>query len=152
MTSKDLDAFDLTQEKGSVLADYGESGFARGLLLARRLVERGTKFVEVELDGWDTHSGNFPKVEALAGLVDGAVSTLLRISGASGRGIQHAPAAGRCPRCRNVGWTAEQRTMSGLDLQSYAGRKALEAKTWGNVFLVRWQSAHPAKEQAEFEV
>ena len=77
MTSKDLDAFDLTQEKGKLARDYGENYFGQGVLLARRLVERGTKFVEIELGGWDTHSNNFATVEVLAKAVDDAVSTLL---------------------------------------------------------------------------
>lgn len=77
MTSKDLDAFDITQEKGNLVNDYGENYFGQGVLLARRLVERGTKFVEIELGGWDTHSNNFTQVEALAKVVDDAVGTLL---------------------------------------------------------------------------
>ncbi|MDZ4404225.1 DUF1501 domain-containing protein [Prosthecobacter sp.] len=77
MTSKDLDAFDITQEKGNLVNDYGANYFGQGVLLARRLVERGTKFVEIELGGWDTHSNNFTQVEALAKVVDDAVSTLL---------------------------------------------------------------------------
>ncbi len=77
MTSKDLDAFDITQEKGNLVNDYGANYFGQGVLLARRLVERGTKFVEIELGGWDTHSNNFTTVEALAKVVDDAVGTLL---------------------------------------------------------------------------
>ncbi len=77
MTSKDLDAFDITQEKGNLVNDYGANYFGQGVLLARRLVERGTKFVEIELGGWDTHSNNFTTVEALAKVVDDAVATLL---------------------------------------------------------------------------
>ena len=77
MTSKDLEAFDLTQEKSRQLEDYGGDDFGRGLLLARRLVERGTKFVEIELGGWDTHTDNFLQVEYLASRVDSGVSVLL---------------------------------------------------------------------------
>jgi hypothetical protein len=77
MTSKDLDAFDITQEKGKLVSDYGENYFGQGVLLARRLVERGCKFVEIELAGWDTHSNNFTTVETLAKAVDDAVATLL---------------------------------------------------------------------------
>lgn len=77
MTSKDLEAFDITQEKSRQLEDYGGDDFGRGLLLARRLVERGTKFVEIELGGWDTHTDNFMQVEYLAGRVDSGVSVLL---------------------------------------------------------------------------
>ena len=77
MTSKDLDAFDLTQEKSRVLENYGNDYFGQGVLLARRLVERGTKFVEIELGGWDTHQDNFLQVEFLASRVDNAVGALL---------------------------------------------------------------------------
>ena len=78
MTSKDLDAFDLTKEKSKFKKDYGENPFGQGLLLARRLVERGTKFVEIELNGWDTHSNNWPTVDRLGQIVDEGVSTLLK--------------------------------------------------------------------------
>lgn len=78
MTSKDLDAFDLTQERGNLAGDYGNDSFGQGVLLARRLVERGSKFVEIELGGWDTHGNNFPQVEALSRRVDQTVSTLLK--------------------------------------------------------------------------
>ncbi|HEY1051919.1 MAG TPA: DUF1501 domain-containing protein [Prosthecobacter sp.] len=77
MTSKDLDAFDLTQEKSSTASDYGTDYFGQGVLLARRLVERGSKFVEIELGGWDTHSNNFTQVEGLARRVDSALAALL---------------------------------------------------------------------------
>lgn len=77
MTSKDLDAFDLTQEKASVMQSYGNDYFGQGLLLARRLVERGSKFVEIELGGWDTHQNNFMQVEGNARRVDGGVAALL---------------------------------------------------------------------------
>jgi hypothetical protein len=43
--------------KEKELAAYGNSSFARGCYVAKRLVtEGGVRFVEVELDGWDTHS------------------------------------------------------------------------------------------------
>jgi uncharacterized protein (DUF1501 family) len=77
MTSKDLDAFNLSLEKNQVQEAYGNDDFGRGVLLARRLVERGTKFVEVELGGWDTHSDNFTSVEGLASRLDNTVSALL---------------------------------------------------------------------------
>src|SRR4029078_10933417 len=48
-----LKAFDLTQEKDAVRDRYGRSEFGQGCLLARRLVEQGVTFVEVELPGWD---------------------------------------------------------------------------------------------------
>ena len=38
---------------------YGKTNFGRGCLMARRLVEVGVPFVEVDLGGWDTHANNF---------------------------------------------------------------------------------------------
>ena len=38
---------------------YGRGSFGSGCLMARRLVERGVTYVEVSLDGWDTHANNF---------------------------------------------------------------------------------------------
>jgi len=55
MKGKDLDAFDIGGETEVVRASYGDSKFGRGCLLARRLIERGVRFVEVESGGWDHH-------------------------------------------------------------------------------------------------
>ena len=41
---------------------YGSDAFNQGCLLARRLVEHGVRFVEVDLNGWDTHNDNFVRV------------------------------------------------------------------------------------------
>src|SRR5262245_61571171 len=49
-------AFDLTREPDRVRDLYGRSAFGQGCLMARRLVEAGVTFVEVQSSGWDTHS------------------------------------------------------------------------------------------------
>src|SRR5262249_36843260 len=76
-----LKAFDLTAEKTEALAAYGadkeDAGFARSCILARRLVEHGVRFVEVTLDGWDTHADNFNQVKALEEQLDPAFAALL---------------------------------------------------------------------------
>ncbi len=59
MTSKQMEAFKVNKEPKEVLERYGTSGFAKGCLMARRLVEAGVSFVEVDLGGWDTHANNF---------------------------------------------------------------------------------------------
>jgi len=66
MESKDLVTFDLTQEKTALRETYGMDPFGQGCLLARRLAERGVRFVEVSLHGWDTHKGNF--IDTIANL------------------------------------------------------------------------------------
>jgi uncharacterized protein (DUF1501 family) len=57
------------------LADGEQSGVAGEL--ARRLVEVGVPFVEVNLPGWDTHQDNFDRVKALSHQVDPAISALV---------------------------------------------------------------------------
>jgi hypothetical protein len=53
------EAFDIQSEPASVRAEYGDSPFANGCLLARRLVERGVRTVHVIYgpgQPWDDHS------------------------------------------------------------------------------------------------
>ena len=57
---------------------YGDTPFGKGCLVARRLVERGVRFVEVVLDGWDTHQNNFERVKAQLGILDPAMSALVK--------------------------------------------------------------------------
>ncbi|MBX9579927.1 MAG: DUF1501 domain-containing protein [Gemmataceae bacterium] len=70
-------AFDLGDEPDAVRDRYGRTLFGQGCLLARRLVERGVPFVEVTLDGWDTHGQNFDAVKTLCGTLDPAWSALM---------------------------------------------------------------------------
>ncbi|MGH7436198.1 MAG: DUF1501 domain-containing protein, partial [Polyangiaceae bacterium] len=82
MQSPKLDAFAVWDEPEAVRKAYGDTAFGRGCLVARRLVERGVRFVEVVLDGWDTHQNNFDRVKGLAGTLDPAFSALLDDLGA----------------------------------------------------------------------
>ncbi|MGL6073433.1 MAG: DUF1501 domain-containing protein [Fimbriiglobus sp.] len=70
-------AFDLEKESPKTRETYGRSIFGQGVLLARRLVERGVPFVEVTLDGWDTHQDNFARVKELSTTLDTAFAALL---------------------------------------------------------------------------
>ena len=78
MKSKEAKAFDLSQETDKAKEAYGKTKFGEGCLLARRLVETGVSFVEVNLGQWDTHQNNFEKVKELSGIVDPAMSALTR--------------------------------------------------------------------------
>ena len=78
MKSEDLKAFDLSSEPAEIRAAYGKEPFGQGCLLARRLVERGVRFVEVSLGGWDTHQANFVRVPELCDTLDKALATLLQ--------------------------------------------------------------------------
>jgi len=78
MKSEDLKAFDLTEEPEELRKSYGKEAFGQGCLLARRLVERGVRFVEVSLGGWDTHTANFVRVPELCETLDKGLSSLLQ--------------------------------------------------------------------------
>jgi uncharacterized protein (DUF1501 family) len=70
-------AFDLSQESSKTRERYGNNAFGQGCLLARRLVEQGVTFVEVAMNGWDTHQDNFTRTKTLSGTVDPAFAALL---------------------------------------------------------------------------
>ncbi|HTU23139.1 MAG TPA: DUF1501 domain-containing protein [Gemmataceae bacterium] len=70
-------AFRLDEEPAKVRDAYGRNRFGQGCLLARRLLERGVSFVEVTLEGWDTHQNNFEMVKTLSQTLDPAFATLL---------------------------------------------------------------------------
>jgi hypothetical protein len=50
------EVFDTRKESAATLAKYGEGGIGRGCLTARRLVEKGVRFVQVVHAGWDHHA------------------------------------------------------------------------------------------------
>ena len=59
MQSEATDAFDISQEPQHIIDLYGDTAQNRQLLLARRLVERGVRFVQTwhgNLQPWDSHS------------------------------------------------------------------------------------------------
>ncbi|MCL6503885.1 MAG: DUF1501 domain-containing protein [Pirellulales bacterium] len=76
--SPQMKAFDLGQEPDAVRQRYGESEFAAGCLLARRLVEAGVVFVEVGLGNWDTHDNNFERSRDLTAQLDQPFACLLQ--------------------------------------------------------------------------
>ena len=78
MQSEDLEAFDLKKETPKVHAAYGDHSFSKGVLLARRLVERGVRFIDVELGGFDWHNDNFDQCEQKLPILDQALSGLLQ--------------------------------------------------------------------------
>jgi hypothetical protein len=77
-------AFNLDEEPAALRDRYGRGLFGQSCLLARRLVERGVPFVEVNLGSlgpggpnWDTHGQNFSIVRRLSEELDPAWATLL---------------------------------------------------------------------------
>ena len=77
MQSEAGKVFDLSQESEKVRDRYGRNLFGQGCLLARRLVEKGVPFVEVNLGNWDTHGENFTAVKNLCGSLDAGWASLM---------------------------------------------------------------------------
>ena len=83
------EAFDLSRESATTHAEYGttatahEGAFARNCLLARRLLERGVRFVQVwsgaggAANNWDNHSNIHTELPAIARQVDRPIAALL---------------------------------------------------------------------------
>ena len=63
MTSQQMEAFKVDQEPAAARERYGQNDFGRGCLMARRLVEQGVPFVEVDFGGWDNHQNIFPTLK-----------------------------------------------------------------------------------------
>ena len=77
MNSQDIDAFELQNENPHIVDLYDKSDFSRSCLLAGRLVERGVRFVKVNLGGWDYHDAIYDKMPANANKLDRGLSSLL---------------------------------------------------------------------------
>jgi hypothetical protein len=61
--SSQMAAFRVDEEPQTVRERYGAGSFGSGCLLARRLVEAGVPFVEVDFGGWDNHQNIFPTLQ-----------------------------------------------------------------------------------------
>jgi hypothetical protein len=78
MTSEQMKAFKVNQEKPEVLERYGANGFGRGCAMARRLVEVGVPFIEVGYGGWDNHGNIFPTLrDTKLPIIDRGISALV---------------------------------------------------------------------------
>ena len=64
VTSSRKDVFSFNSaEQTDLTSRYGNNGFGRGCLLAKKLVEAGVACVEVTLGGWDMHNGIFDTLQ-----------------------------------------------------------------------------------------
>lgn len=74
------EAFDLSQETEATRNSYGQGDYANGCLLARRLVERGVRFVQVYYGNgqpWDTHNKHNESTQKLCRDIDKPTAALL---------------------------------------------------------------------------
>ena len=72
------DAFDVRREPLRLREEYGTGEFARSCLLARRLVERGVRFVQVSNGGWDHHANINNELKKKCGEIDRPIAALLK--------------------------------------------------------------------------
>ena len=68
---------DLSQEDAVTRERYGKGEFATQCLQARRLVERGVRFVELFHGDWDTHAGQKGRLASLTKEVDQPIAALI---------------------------------------------------------------------------
>jgi hypothetical protein len=71
------DAFDVRREPKHVRDLYGDSPAGRQLLIARRLVERGVRFIQAYHSGWDHHDNLADQLKERASAIDQALGGLL---------------------------------------------------------------------------
>jgi hypothetical protein len=131
LSSRARDAFDLGKEKKELRDQYGRNTFGQCCLLARRLVEAGTRFVEVnwpkvansDNHSWDVHMGLTQRMKTQSGpMLDAGLSTL--ISDLATRGLLDETLVvavgefGRSPQ-RGVSTSGNQNNDDGRDHWPY---------------------------------
>jgi hypothetical protein len=77
MQAAATDAFDLNKEPEAMRLAYGKTPEGNQMLLARRLIERGVRFVQVWHDGWDHHQDLKNRITKKAKEIDQPVAALL---------------------------------------------------------------------------
>jgi uncharacterized protein (DUF1501 family) len=80
MQMEATDAFDVSREPKHVREAYGETVHGRQTLVARRLLERGVRYVQLwhgQGQPWDHHSGIEKSIRQHAGELDGPLAALL---------------------------------------------------------------------------
>jgi hypothetical protein len=78
MQSAAPELLDLKSESRATIENYGDGSFARSLLLSRRLVERGVRFVTVTHHEWDHHGGISDDLPRACRQVDQPIGALLK--------------------------------------------------------------------------
>jgi hypothetical protein len=69
--------FDLNEEKDELRTRYGKSTLGQSCLAARRLIEKGVKFVTINQFAWDTHKEHFQAMRRMLPQLDKGVATLI---------------------------------------------------------------------------
>ncbi len=77
MQTEATDAFDISKEPATAREAYGNTNQGHQLLIARRLIERGVRFIQVWAGGWDHHQDIEDKLPAKAREIDRPLAAFL---------------------------------------------------------------------------
>jgi uncharacterized protein (DUF1501 family) len=77
-SAKAQEAFDLKKESDEIKNEYGKNQAGMRMLLARRLVESGVRFVTLTYGGWDHHDNIAGSMRGQAPAFDQGFATLIR--------------------------------------------------------------------------
>ena len=77
-SQKAREAFDLKAEPDKLKDDYGRSAAGQRMLLARRLIEGGVRFVSLTAGGWDHHDKIKDGIQKEMPPTDKAIAALIR--------------------------------------------------------------------------
>jgi hypothetical protein len=77
-SEKAREAFDMTKEPDALKDQYGRNTAGMRMLLARRLVESGVRFVTLTYGGWDMHDNIAGGMKSQLPALDQAFATLIR--------------------------------------------------------------------------
>jgi hypothetical protein len=83
LNSPESKAFNLSTEPQKIYDIYNTGRFGLGCLLARRLVEKGARFISVTTEyepfvGWDTHENGHTRLVNMKKMIDGPVTQLIK--------------------------------------------------------------------------
>ena len=84
LSSEARSAFSIERESDKLRDRYGRNTFGQSCLLARRLVERGVRFVTVNYGGWDHHAKIFENLDRKLPEFDRGFSALVEDLNARG--------------------------------------------------------------------
>ncbi|MSU43743.1 MAG: DUF1501 domain-containing protein [Pedosphaera sp.] len=96
------DIFDTSRYNPRDIERYGRHDLGQQMLIGRKMLEAGVRFVKVNSYGWDTHGDNFNAQASLVGKFDQAFSAVLEDLAATGQ-LEHTLVVamsefGRTPR------------------------------------------------------
>ncbi len=111
------EAFNLAAESDALKEKYGKNSAGMRMLMARRLVEAGVRFVSLTYGGWDHHTGISKAMNGQMPSFDKAFAALIR------RPMDSRSETWRCRAASMIGDSPNARTCSRLSITISANSK-----------------------------